>query len=286
MKPSVSTLVLFLFLTGAAALTGLAADGASEVAVCEQLEAHAAHDIQQALDRRDVPRAAALQAESTARLAQEARIFQAGVRWHLGITLGSIALFAIALLARLRHETTRLAIALSALCAGQYGTRLESSGRDEFATLGRYFNGTALRLGLRLAERKEALAFPWRLLEDSPTGLMLLAPVLGPDGTTVDFDCRYANHAADRLFVRPRGDLSGGRLQTLLPGFGADGLFARLSAVAHDGRRLRLEHHFEHDRVSKCLVLEATRCPDGVLLAIMDVSSHRRPSSGERLTAG
>ena len=88
----------------------------------------------------------------------------------------------------------------------------------------------------------------FRKLHDlSLDGIALVKSVRDASGVVVDFACEYLNPVAERLVGRPRAELYGQRLTAVFPSVLANGLLARLLAVAADGGPQVFEQHYQGD---------------------------------------
>ncbi len=112
------------------------------------------------------------------------------------------------------------------------------------------------------------------LLEATPDGFMIYHALRDPAGEIVDFECRFANAAAERFIgLGPR---VGSRMLVDLPGHREDGLFDEYAGVVRGGRVWRREFRYTHDGIDGWFRCTAVPAGDGFAISFTDLTDLKR----------
>ena len=117
----------------------------------------------------------------------------------------------------------------------------------------------------------------FRKLHDlSLDGIALVKSVRDASGVVVDFACEYLNPVAERLVGRPRAELYGQRLTAVFPSVLANGLLARLLAVAADGGPQVFEQHYQGDGLDAWYRNMVVRFNDELAITFNDITAQKK----------
>ncbi|RZK32862.1 MAG: hypothetical protein EOO57_14540, partial [Hymenobacter sp.] len=120
------------------------------------------------------------------------------------------------------------------------------------------------------------------LLDVSLTGIHLVRPVYGPDGTTiVDFAIEYLNPAGQRmtgLLEQPGGTLLGRFPHAL-----AEGIFAYYRRVFETGEQLTYQTNYQADGLDNFFKFSARRSGAHLLVSFTDTGDEDRGAVEEAL---
>lgn len=114
-----------------------------------------------------------------------------------------------------------------------------------------------------------------RVLDSSPSAIMVFRSIREPKGAICDFEWLITNEECERLYGDGKNGLVGRKLLDALPGVGENGLFGRLVEVVESGTPL--EDTVVSTRSPDIWVhLHALRLLDGFVITVTDVTETRR----------
>ena len=140
-----------------------------------------------------------------------------------------------------------------------------------------------------LAPAPTTSAFPDALLQDllavSLTGVNLLRPLYGPDGSAelVDFAVEYLNPAAQRITGLP--ERPGGTMRTCFPETFRNGVFAFYQRVYETGEAGRYDFNYQADGFDHYFHVAARRSGERLVVSFTDTADQSRTPVEEALRA-
>ncbi len=156
---------------------------------------------------------------------------------------------------------------------------LHARGRAESPAPGRplSFAGVVLDVTARRAAQEAQAEAEQRfraLLEVTPDGFMIYSAVRDAAGEIVDFECRFANAAAEAAVgLGPR---VGARLLVDQPGVREDGLFEIYANVVRSRSVWRQELHYRHEGIDGWFRCTAVPAGDGFAVSFTDITDRKR----------
>ena len=118
------------------------------------------------------------------------------------------------------------------------------------------------------------------VIEESPNGLFLMAPIRDEKGAVVDFQVTLGNKAADRLL---NGHLNELLRTPYLKYYGdkAEGNFHRYLSVVESGKAISFEFYYCRDARHRWFFTRAAKMGDGVIVNFTDIT--KRKADEEKL---
>ncbi|MEN0021013.1 MAG: PAS domain-containing protein, partial [Planctomycetota bacterium] len=110
------------------------------------------------------------------------------------------------------------------------------------------------------------------LVQNTPSGLLLLTPLRDDAGHIIDFIHAEANPAACRMVLLQRDEIVGQRMTQLFPGTTTDGLFEIYREVAETGETWTAEVHYGDDRLTGWYEVTAVPAQDGVAVMFVETT--------------
>lgn len=136
-------------------------------------------------------------------------------------------------------------------------------------------DGAATRMmgiTFNMTERKQKEQLLHSVLDNSPTGIMLLKQIKNNNQELIDFEWMLCNQTAGQILEVEPELLLGKRLLKVMPSMGTDGLFDSLAGVVKNGTVLDTEHEYIQNDLKKWFRLVATRLENNLVMTFNDIT--------------